>query len=305
MSLQHLATDLPTAAFLVLRDAFFDAQGNPRPYELRDKRNTQDDPLDEYIQKFLSERLSDDISCVKAPGPLITPDLVVLRPDACRSTTRTELSDDVASVVGIEVKKLERTKGGSVARASGLDYNTTPPCGTIRVYDQANLPLDIRGFYLFVCQEPVPEQERYYRLSALALCDGNLLNADFDYYLSIVGSRKKKLGIGSYKDGADRSRPMLIFVNPLGVSELDHRITLVHQRDDLESEFPQLNRIGTITRNLPEKGDQTAGFFCYRLQGDIPQGHTPFKLLDPFPIPSRTEKTQARGRFRLNLRFAE
>jgi hypothetical protein len=180
-----------------------------------------------------------------------------------------------------------------------VDYNTTPPCGTVRVYTPDNRPLDIRGFYLFVCQEPVPDRQGHYRLSALALCDGNLLNADFEYYLSIVGSRKKKLGVGSYADGADRSRPMLIFANPLGISELDRHITLVHSRDDLDAAFPQLRKVGNITRSL--QGQNPRAFHCYRLHRDTPKDSAFFSLLNPFPTPFRTEKTQARGRFRIDI----
>jgi hypothetical protein len=41
--------DLPTAAFLQLRRRFFDEAGKPIPFALRDKRNTQDDPFDEFL----------------------------------------------------------------------------------------------------------------------------------------------------------------------------------------------------------------------------------------------------------------
>ena len=82
------------------------------------------------------------MSCIRAPGPLITPDFVL-----CRPTGDIERLDDIDQIVGIEVKKIERTERGAVARATGLDFNTTPPYGMIRVYDRALKPLDIRGFY--------------------------------------------------------------------------------------------------------------------------------------------------------------
>jgi hypothetical protein len=44
-------TDLSVEAFLALRNRFFDSGATPKPYSLRDKLNTQDDPLDEYICK--------------------------------------------------------------------------------------------------------------------------------------------------------------------------------------------------------------------------------------------------------------
>ena len=142
--------DLTIEAFTILREQFFDLNGTPKPFPLREKRNTQDNPLDEYICDVLGSRLQNS-DCVPSPGPLISPDLVLLCPDRCNSVPRAALRDDLTRIVGIEIKKLERTKSGSVARRSGLDYNTTPPCGTIRVYDANDNPLDIRGFYLFVC----------------------------------------------------------------------------------------------------------------------------------------------------------
>lgn len=292
-------TDLPAAIFQLLRDAFFEPGPRPLPFRLRDKRNTQDDPLDEHIQQILSERASRDIYTFKAPGPLITPDLVVLRPELCDGVARATLQGDPRRIVGIEVKKLERQRGGAVARASGMDYNTTPPCGTVRVYDRFSRPLDIKGFYLFVCQEGAEGPAGEYRLTALALCDGDLLNADFGLYLSIVGERTKRTGLGTYRDGADRNRPMLIFVNPLGTTLLDNHVTLIHSRADLEGEFPALRRVGVIRRSVPDAA--AAVFHCYRVPADLPEGYQPFEANDPFPTPARTDKTQARGRFRVEI----
>jgi hypothetical protein len=180
-----------------------------------------------------------------------------------------------------------------------MDYNTTPPCGTVRVYDLRGAALDIRGFYLFVCQEAVRNQSGKYQLSSLVLCDGNLLNEDFNYYLSIVGERVKEIGLGTYGNGANRSRPMLIFSNPLNTLHLDHSVTLIHPRDDLERDVSQLKQVGIIKRTMQQGG--TSVFYCYRFADDVPEDHRQFELLDPFPLPARTEKTQPRGRFRLNL----
>ena len=122
------STDLTLEAFTILREHFFDQDGAPKPFPLREKRNTQDNPLDEYICGMLRNHLQDS-ECVPAPGPLINPDLVLLRPDRCNSVHRAALRDDLTRIVGVEVKKLERTKSGSVARRSGLDYNTPPLVG--------------------------------------------------------------------------------------------------------------------------------------------------------------------------------
>ena len=294
--------DLTIGSFLVLRSSFYGKSAKPRSFRLRDKRNTQDDPLDEYIHKVLSDDLPTGVDCLKAPGPLITPDLVILRPEICKGAARATLSSNLTHIVAIEVKKLERTQSGAIARPSGMDYNTTPPCGTVRVYDSSGSALDIRGFYLFVCQEPVRDQGARYQLSALVLCDGNLLNEDFDYYLSIVGERVKEIGLGTYGNGANRTRPMLIFSNPLSTTQLDHHVTLIHSRDDLEKEVSHLRQVGIIRRSVHQAG--TKAFYCYRIADDVAQDYRAFDLLDPFPLPARTEKTQPRGRFRLNFRPA-
>lgn len=298
--------DLAVEAFLVLRRAFFDPSGRPLPFSLRAKANTQDDPFDEHVHALLSAELREDAKAQKAPGPLITPDIVLFRPQACSSTSREALRSDSSRILGLEVKKLERVSpGGPIARASGMDFNSTPPCGTVRSYDRRGRALDMRGFYLFVCLERQqegrgPGELGTFILSALALCDGDLLNADFEYYLAVAGERSKQIGVGTYGDGANRVRPMVIFANPLGSPILDRSVTLVHRQDRLEAECPELRSVGMIRRtamahptalqDLPE----TRAFTCYRLATD---GGTVFDVLDPFAIPKRTEKTSGRGKF--------
>jgi len=290
-------SDLIVEVFMVLRDNFYTPNGTPKQYHLRDKRSTQDDPLDEYIYNVLSGSIK-NAHCQKASGPLISPDLVILRPELCNGVDRGALRDDLSRIVAIEVKKIQRTTGGAVARASGLDYNTTPPCGTVRVYDVNDMPLDIRGFYLFVCQEPVPKKANTYQLTALALCDGNVLNDDFDLYCSIVGPREKKIHLGTYHNGADRTRPMFIFANPLGSPELDHAVTLIHPTQDLSKFYKKL---GFVYQLLRSSDNKKYVFYCYRKAGDIQRDHKPRDLIDPFPTPSRETRTQPRGKIRLAI----
>jgi hypothetical protein len=286
-------SDLAVDAFLLLRDSFFDAEMRPVPFDLRPKRNTQDDPLDEHVASLLEHGLPDAI-CHKAPGPLINPDLVLYRPELCDRQTREKLSDDRTRIVAVEVKKLQRTKSGRISRHSGLDYNTTPPCGTVRVYATDDSPLDIKGFYLFVAQEPTPQEQ--YLITALALCDGDLLNEDFDLYLASVGERAKKIGLGTYGDGMDRQRPMFVFANPLGASQLDHQATLVtgEPTNRCVQLVYQLVRTSTARRERQ--------FFAYRRASDVPHGWEVETLKDPFPQPNtRVEQTQPRGKFRLPI----
>lgn len=76
-------------------------------------------------------------------------------------------------------------------------------------------------------------------------------------------------------------------------------MTLIHAREDLGEQIPQLRKVGVIGRTVP--GAAAAAFHCYRLQADVPAGHAPFEVTDPFPTPERTDRTQARGRFRVEI----
>ena len=298
-------TDLSAETFFALRNRFFDEEAHPRPFPLREKGRTQDDPLDEYICRCLEHDLPKDLEVEKASGSLISPDLVVYRPKACAGASRASLLQDSTRILGLEVKKLERQSGGGISRSSGLDYNTTPPCGTIRVYSPDGQSLDISGYYLFVCQEAAEGEPGNNRLTAMVLCDGDLLNEDFDYYQSIVGTRSKEIGLGTYGDGANRVRPMLIFSNPLGAPFLDQNSTLVHRRGDLESDYPTLRRIGAIERTVVPTSSGDKGeirlFYCYRDRRDVSVATGPFHERDPFPIPQRSKRTTPRGRFVIHI----
>ncbi len=286
-------TDLTVDAFILLRNSFFDSTLQPVPFGLRAKGNTQDDPLDELVSKLLQEGLT-DVVCHKAPGPLINPDLVLYRPELCNHEPREELVDDPTRIVAIEVKKLERTKGGKIARATGLDYNTTPPCGTVRIYAADDSPLDIRGFYLFVSQETTANNQCV--ITALALCDGNILNEDFELYLAAVSQREKEIDLGTYGNGVDRQRPMFIFANPLGAPQLDQQATLV----SVELANERVRLAYRIIRTT-SKGNQRQ-FHAYRMASDIPDGWQVQTVTDPFPQPNaRVPQTQPRGKFRLPI----
>ena len=294
--------DLSAAVFGALHKRFFGQGGEPIEYHLRAKNNAQDDPFDEYVRESLNGDLGPDIRTVSS-GPVTSPDMVIWRPSVMGAFTGDGASSDLVRIFGMEVKKLERGSKGRVARGSGMDYNSTPPCGTIRAYDENKEAVDIRGFYLFVVQEAAIGRADYYRLTTLCLCDGNFLNEDFDYYLSVTGLRLKKLGVGSYGDGFDRQRPMLVFPNPLGIDLLDRRATLVHLRSDLETEYPGLRKVGTFRRTLRVNPNLAADsepeyrrFYCYRLSSDDADG-CEFDELDPLPPTKHSETTSPRGLF--------
>jgi hypothetical protein len=288
------AQDLPAEGFLSLRKYFYDERGEKIAFSLRDKLNTQDDPFDELIAQILARGVG-GARCIPATGPLITPDMVLIR-DGISLGNVGEMSSELSAIVGIEVKKVERSSSGRVARSTGLDYNTTPPCGTIRVYLESNDELNIRGFYLFACLEQTEDPRGNLIVSAINLCDGNILNEDFDYYLSIVGEREKEIGLGTYANGADRKRPMVIFANPLGSDQLDLKATLLHPSDDLDKEFPDLIKVYSIVRNIPGGGKRQ--FSGYMFATDVPDNQEVVELVDPFPSPTRRQtRTQGRGKF--------
>ena len=167
--------DLSTEAFLTLRSHLYAGPGNPVQLDLRDKRNTQDNPFDEYIAEDVLDSI-DGVETVKASA-LTSPDIVLYRPQKLAESSKGDIEGSLDTIVGVEVKKLERNKSGSVARPGGLDYNTTPPCGKVRVYDDRNRTLDIRAFYLFVCLEEASDGSSM--VTAATLVDGNVINQDF------------------------------------------------------------------------------------------------------------------------------
>jgi hypothetical protein len=293
------STDLVVQSFVALRQEFFDGALVPIPFALRAKQNTQDDPLDEHIASCLAARLSDLITVVPATGPLTCPDMVVAAPEGVREIRLHEGALGTFEAVGIEVKKIERTATGRIDRRGGVDYNSTPPSRTIAVFyegERVRLP----GFYLFLCLEAASPGTC--RVTALALCDGGVLNEDVELYESRTKPRKKAIGLGSYGDGLDRQRPMLVFANPLGWGELDRTATLIHRLADL-GEGGEVLGIGRIERAHPEVADRPPSIYhAYRAATDVDGTRAPFAVLNPFPVPKRrSETTQARARFQLRL----
>lgn len=284
---------IPVKAFMILRDLFFDENGNPKQFTLREKRNTQDDPFDEMIAHELANRLlSDGLTCEKAPGPLISPDIAIYDQSANLEDDTAECDPEI--LIGIEVKKLERSANGAIARASGLDYNSTPPCGSIRLYSPSGKAITAKGYYLFACLE---QMDRQYSVTAMCLCDGSILNDDFELYKEITGSREKGIKLGTYGDGANRNRPMLIFSNPLGARFLDKKISLICGID-LSPIRGNIGLAWRLHRKDVQGNDRV--FYTYLDKRDIPSNHCISDVHEPFPVPQhRSTETQGRGKFRL------
>lgn len=288
--------DLATQAFLTLRNRLYTGPDAPIQLDLRDKRNTQDNPFDEYLAETVFDSIN-GVETIKA-SPLTTPDIVLYRPKKLAEINKEELQGSLDKIVAIEVKKLERNKSGSVARPGGLDYNTTPPCGKVRVYDEQERAFDIRAFYLFVCLEEVSDDKSKNAVTAATLVDGNAINRDFQLYLSITGEREKEIGLGSYGEGMDRQRPMMVFPNPLGWARINDQVTLIHPKQNLHKEGAELEKLFNITRSADGTNPQVFG--CYQYSEDVPKGWSVRNVENPFPVPAdRKSRTQQRGRFTL------
>lgn len=290
--------DLAAETFLALRNVFFDSTGTPTAYKLRPKASAQDDPFDEYVANRLDAYFRanhQDAGAIKSPGPLVSPDMLIYRPSFVRTGNYVAPPGDRAALLALEVKKVARTTSGRVARASGIDYNTTPPCGLVRVYGPDSVPVAVHASYLFACQESNGQE---HRLTALVLCDGNALNEDVDLYLSVVGQRRKEIGLGTYGDGLNRVRPMFVFGNPLGSPLFDRNATLIHGHSDIDREYQSLRVAGTFRRTTGVDESESREFYCYRDERDCANAR-PFDTLDPFPVPDRSRVTQARGKFKL------
>jgi len=232
-------------------------------------------------------------------GCLLSPDLIVYRPEMCENISPSILRNDLTRILAVEVKKIERSERGSVARSSGLDYNTTPPCGTVRVYDADGNPLDIKAFYLFVCQESRGKGK--YEITALTLCDGDILNEDFDLYIRITSQREKRVGLGTYGNGVDRIRPMLIFSNPLGSPHLDRKSTII-TKEDLSRDEKRLNPLYRIIRETKEGEEKT--YFAYKKKRDEKSYGEVREIREPFPQPAkRVSQTQRRGIFKVPIKI--
>ncbi|MGW6415495.1 hypothetical protein [Streptomyces sp. NPDC055055] len=283
-------------AFTILSEAFFDDQGDPVPFQLRDKRNTQDDPFDEYVTELLREEMPEEVIVIRADKPLVSPDVVIARPDEYELLKTGGVDYDPCAIFGLEVKKVDLGKNGKPARSTGMDYNSTPPCATIRVYAEDGGEIRIPGFYLFVALEGNKEIGTV-RVHSMVLVAGAVLNEDVDLYDSITGTRTKQIGLGTYGDGANRLRPMLLFSNPLGWDWTLGASTLISERNDLADEQPLVHvrdMARTVSPGVAER------FHCYRLAKLSPPREG--TALDPFPQPSRRkEETAQRGRFEIDL----
>ncbi|WP_280483380.1 hypothetical protein [Nocardia farcinica] len=285
--------DLAAACFVALAEEFYDEAGLPRPFKMRDKLDTQDDPFDELIRDRLNQRLPSGVKVIESEKKLVSPDLVVARPEEASLLINGGVELDERRLIAIEVKKVNADTNGQAARASGMDYNSTPPCSRVKIYSKYNTLLTVPAFYLFAIHASQGEARI---LQGLALVSGMVLNQDTELYNSRTGIRQKSIDLGTFGDGADRERPMLVFANPLGWGWLKTQPTLIHQRADLADEQDDLHRVRQIVRTA--KDGTKHEFWAYRRTSSAEEDIA----IDPFPTPrNRSRQTAPRGRFKVDL----
>ena len=290
-------TDLAVEAFKVLRAKFLNASREPIAYVRPLKGGTQGDPLDTLISSMLAASIP-DAACVKS-GNNTSPDIALFRADLCNGVAAVSLEDACERIIAIEVKKLKRDASGAISRDTGSDFNSTPPCGKVRVYDRRKRPFDVRGFHLFIDEaEDETDGAITYRIGTILLCDGNVLNDDFEYYKSFLTPLSKAEKQGSYGDGAVRQRRMAIFPNPLSCASFTGRAVLIHRSPDLTTANPDLVKTHILRRTRP--GGGLVEFSCYQFKLDVVSPVTVEILTDPF---SRAKKPRdgTRGKFKLEL----
>lgn len=110
--------DLAAASFVALRNSLAEPGGAPLPFTLRPKASTQDDPFDVYLCERLEKAFPGRVQ--GAPGPLISPDMVVVAAEVEPNAVTTL---DTTQACGIEVKRFKKLS----SRSTGMDFNTTPP----------------------------------------------------------------------------------------------------------------------------------------------------------------------------------
>lgn len=296
-----MTKDLSFVVFKVLTDFFFDDEGEGVNFSLKNKKNgKQDDPFDEKIIEILSKGLPANTQCVASTGKLISPDLAVM----VKNATAAKLPH-LETCLGIEVKKLQKGKTGKSPRASSMDFNSTPPSPLVKVYSSSGEELLIHCFYLVVSlSESKPKK---YKLESMCLCDGKAINDDVKLYNIITGKRKKSIDLGTYGDGANRNRPMMLFGNPLSQDSSLGKSLLIHSNDFECGGEDRVVKVGGFKREIFQKfegdiepqGKEFNEFYYYGLEK-----HYKFEKItkSPFKAPlNRTEDTIQRGRFLLPI----
>jgi hypothetical protein len=254
---------MDAAAHLYVRlceGVFVDEAGKPvknPTITLDEKRTTQDDPFDRWLADTI-KRLDLPGLQVFTSGPLTHPDIVL----------QTSIVPG-SPFVGIEVKKLNADEKGRDPRGMTIDFNSTAPCGTFRVYRPDDTPLDIPGYYIFVLLDH-RIQSRSRNILTFILSDGDLLNDDFDLYLASKTLNESTYDHGPYGEGSVRGRMMYVYPNPLDskITALSGEVSLIHESGNLHQILPELRLLYRVSRQ--KKDGTRREFSVYRHRNLVP-----------------------------------
>lgn len=161
---------------------------------------------------------------------------------------------------GLEAKSLGNKSHGNRTKTpcrTDVDFNSAIPCGQVHLQGQM-----IRCYYVFMLYEKVPGDPLKLDGVALALLDGDFLNAD----LTLAQGHKNTSqgGFGSYGDGFIRTRKMYRFPNPLTHPDLMFKAVLVTQ-DKLKNP----GAVGLKLSNTLQKtevGGTARTFYVYEIK---------------------------------------
>jgi hypothetical protein len=155
------------------------------------------------------------------------PDIVIVEPNA---------------IEGYELKSAR-------SRSAGVQYNSTPPCGTMP-HGSGTIPC----FYVFADYQ-VPRGQGHGYLQDLVIVDGDYINNDYSIVLQ-HGTHYTR-DFGSYGDGRIRHRRMYHFPNPM--KDLPAGVYLVSKIVGGQAQFPNIALVQSVTRKDKQGVDHT---FC-------------------------------------------
>ena len=290
-----MSDSLPVIVFQQLREVFFSDDLTPKPFSLPEKGSAQDDPLDRYIALMLDEIQGIDVI---TSGANTSPDVVVLDSSTKKDILLEGEEEFSSRIIGLEVKKLDRTPTGKVARLTGLDYNSTPPGPYFEVKDSKGNSVKIKSYTLFLCVEKRSDD---YFTTAMVLSTNTFINSDDKEYVFATGNRTKEIGLGTFQDGVNRNRPMYVFGNPLSVDGTDEHATLILDSDEVVETLLHFQDL----RRQDEAG-RWVEFRSYQDSRDLPASHVVQTINDPVKVPSkRTSSTNPRGKFELDFEVTD
>jgi len=171
--------------------------------------------------------------------------------------------------LGVECKSLEASpefveSGRGVPCRTTIDFNSTVPCGQEHYKGKFQRYVALKGqpLRIFYALGLYGEVEDENRVLSFLLVDGNYINRD--YRLHEEHRNVSRGGFGSYGDGRIRERKMYVFPNPLTDKDLLGSVSLIAEKKNLTTGFPQLSLAMTLVKRTPAGVEYP--FYVYKLR---------------------------------------